>query len=292
MTTTGAVRWYVEAKGQKTVVTYDFDPSTSEAEALLRVRRLNGTFGARIDDVDLSQPLAPETRDAIRLLLATYKVLVFPGQTSLSAAGLMTLAVNFGEPELESHPTWPHYPGVPGVLVMKDEGEGRFETWHVDGSTRSVPSWISMLHAIDVPSYGRDTLFVDSEAIFDSLSPTLQQFLEGCMAEHVWPNGIDRPSVEWPVISTNPITNRKRLYVNRGYTSRIIGLSRPESEHLLSYLYQQVNVPEFQLRVSWQNWDLVIWDNESTQHALVRDVSYPRVMHRVMVSPGADKRTG
>ena len=53
------------------------------------------------------------------------------------------------------------------------------------------------------------------------------------------------------------------------------------------FLYPQAtDVPELQLRVSWDKGTLVMWDNERTQHYIVRDTQYDRVMHRVMVNTG------
>ncbi len=96
----------------------------------------------------------------------------------------------------------------------------------------------------------------------------------------------DAAPVEHPVIMTDPETGRKSVYVNRLYTSRIVGLRDEESDALLELLFKQTSVPELQLRVSWEPGTLTIWDNEKTQHYLVRDKQADRVMHRVMVNTG------
>jgi taurine dioxygenase len=74
--------------------------------------------------------------------------------------------------------------------------------------------------------------------------------------------------------------------VNRLYTSHIVGLKPEESALLLEYLYRQTQVPELQLRVKWQPGTLTMWDNEKTQHYIVRDKAADRRMHRVMVCTG------
>ena len=115
----------------------------------------------------------------------------------------------------------------------------------------------------------------------------LREFLEGLTALKSW--GAANPEaepVEHPVIMTDPDSGRKSLYVDRLYTRSIVGLREEESQALLELLYKQTHVPELQLRVSWDVGTLVIWDNEKTQHYLVRDRQFDRIMHRVMVNTG------
>ena len=50
-----------------------------------------------------------------------------------------------------------------------------------------------------------------------------------------------------------------------------MGVRDFESEHLLQLLYQLPQIPEFQLRVSWEPDMIVMWDNRSTQHYAPRD---------------------
>ena len=88
------------------------------------------------------------------------------------------------------------------------------------------------------------------------------------------------------MVVEDPDSGVKSLYVNQLYTTRIRELREEESDVLLAYLFRQTAVPELQLRVSWRPGTLVIWDNEKTQHYIVRDRPHARVMHRVMVNPG------
>lgn len=43
-----------------------------------------------------------------------------------------------------------------------------------------------------------------------------------------------------PVIRTNPVTGWKSVYVNRGFTKRINGVSKDESDMILAYLFNLV----------------------------------------------------
>jgi len=79
-------------------------------------------------------------------------------------------------------------------------------------------------------------------------------------------------------------TGRRALYVNTGFTDHIVGLSRKESDWLLSHLYAQASVPEFQCRFVWRPNSIAFWDNRSSQHYAVSDY-FPQVrrMERVTI---------
>ena len=51
---------------------------------------------------------------------------------------------------------------------------------------------------------------------------------------------------------THPVTGRKALYVNEGFTRYINGIPRDESTGILHYLYKHMANPLFQCRFRWQ----------------------------------------
>jgi len=131
-------------------------------------------------------------------------------------------------------------------------------------------------------------------AAYDLLSPHMKVFLEGLTATHDaeefreqsakygFPlytkerghpdNTGDRLRTSHPVIRTNPVTGFKALYVNKSFTKRIDQLSIDESDALLAYLFRLVAESfDFQVRFRWEQDDLCIWDNRSTQHSGIFD---------------------
>lgn len=74
---------------------------------------------------------------------------------------------------------------------------------------------------------------------------------------------------EHPVVRTHPVTGRRYLYVNRGFTRRIVGLAPTESEALLELLFRHCERPEFQVRYEWTVGDVAIWDERPTLHYAV-----------------------
>jgi taurine dioxygenase len=92
------------------------------------------------------------------------------------------------------------------------------------------------------------------------------------------------PPVVHPVIRTHPITGRKGLFVNDGFTNRINELEAAESDALLRFLFAHATRPEFTIRWRWQENDVAFWDNRITQHFAVDDYRPARrVMHRATI---------
>lgn len=85
-----------------------------------------------------------------------------------------------------------------------------------------------------------------------------------------------------PLIRTNPVTGWKSVYVNKGFTRRINGVTRDESEVLLKYLFELVTQNhDAQVRFRWQPNDCAIWDNRSTLHCATYDYGENRAGDRV-----------
>ena len=164
----------------------------------------------------------------------------------------------------------------------------------------------SILRAVVVPVAGGDTAFSNQEAAFEALSPSLQDFLSTLHAVHDgraqfkaaleqvgsgrW-EGKELPEIEpvvHPVVRTHPETGAKVLFVNPGFTSHIVELTRFESDALLSYLYADSVRPEFVVRYHWKSGDLGFWDNRATQHSVVGDFGdHHRVIQRVTIKGDA-----
>lgn len=221
----------------------------------------------------------------LRDLLREHKVIVLPDQRHVGPHGLANFGRLFGELAVDPHHMHAQVDGEPAVKILAMDldiaSQIPGDSWHTDGSTREATGYLSILQAIDVPDYGRDTVFADMEAAYHYLSQPTRTFLDSVTAFHSW--GSDRPNspdVEHPVVLLDSMTGRKSLYVNQRYTRVIKGLRGDESDFLLKFLCSQTRFSELQLRVSWRPGTIVMWDNEKTQRGLVFDRPYRRVMHR------------
>ncbi len=250
----------------------------------LRIRRLTPTIGAEIEGVDLTRPIGPELFAEIRRALADHLVIFFRDQ-DITPDQHVAFGRLFGE--LQIHPAAPHEPGRPELMIVEADANSERangEGWHTDVSCEAEPPMGSILHVKESPPEGGDTIFANMYAAYEALSERMKAHLDGLEAEHdgehvyrgLFRNlGVaDKPSYPravHPVIRTHPWTGRKALYVNQGFTTRILGLPRDESDALLGYLYRHMLHPMFQCRFRWTPNALAFWDNRSVQHHAVWD---------------------
>jgi alpha-ketoglutarate-dependent taurine dioxygenase len=276
----------------------------------LDVVPLSGSIGAEIRGVDLRR-LDEDTVTAIRQVWLDRKVVFFP-QQNLTPEEHLSFAARFGEPT-EGHPVIPGLDQHPQVFEIDYTAAAdlystygdvstryRGVRWHTDVTFVRRPPLGSILRAVAVPPAGGDTHFSDQQAAFEALSPTLQGFLSGLTAVHdgkaQFQGILDQVGegrwegetltalepVEHPVVRTHPETGARALFVNPGFTSHIKELGRPESDALLTFLYQHSVQPEFTVRYHWHEGDVGFWDNRATQHAVTGDFGdQHRVIQRV-----------
>jgi taurine dioxygenase len=257
---------------------------------------VSGVIGAEVQGLDLSQDLDQDTFEKLHEAFVNYKVLFFRGQRNLTPEGQVAFAAHFGP--IERHATLDHVENTPEVTILANDAQPARESWHTDTAYQEIPALGTVLRAIEIPSYGRDTCWVDMEAIYSSLSRSMQQFLGGLTAVHDWQKpkwmwdnttwahsqGEVFPPVVHPVVRTHPVSGRKAIYVARNTTTRIVELRPDESDNLLHFLFDQVKQPDYQVRFRWDIDSVAMWDNRSTQHYILADRDGHRVMHRVAIT--------
>ncbi|HEX5097414.1 MAG TPA: TauD/TfdA family dioxygenase [Acidimicrobiia bacterium] len=260
------------------------------------VQPLTPTIGAEVYGIDLGHLCDTGTLAELQKAWLDYKVLFFREQ-HITTDQHIAFCRQFGD--LEVHPFVPPKPGYPEVMVLiaNDKRKGSENAWHSDVTWRQEPSLGSMLRAVEIPPIGGDTLFADMEAAYGNLPESIKEQLDGRTAIHDFARVfgvVDEakraelrekyPPAEHPVIRTHPVSGRKSIYVNDGFTSHIVGMDPDESTKLLRLLYRQAAVPEYQCRLRWAPDTFALWDNRSAQHYAVSDY-FPqtRVMERVTI---------
>ncbi|MFK7668480.1 MULTISPECIES: taurine dioxygenase [Pseudomonas] len=269
----------------------------------LTLTPLSAALGAQIEGVDLTQPLSIEQREAIEQALLTHHVIFFRNQ-SINPQQQARFAANFGD--LHIHPIYPNIPEQPEVLVLDTAVTDVRDNavWHTDVTFLPTPALGAVLSAKQLPAFGGDTLWASGIAAFEGLSGPLQRLLDGLTATHDFTKSFplerfgstpedfarwdqtrkNNPPLSHPVIRTHPVSGRKALFVNEGFTTRINELSEAESEALLKLLFAHATRPEYTIRWRWQENDVAFWDNRVTQHYAVDDYRpNRRVMHRATI---------
>ena len=272
-------------------------PSENEPYETITVDKLTPVIGAEIGGIDLSRPLSGLCEAEVRRALAENLVIFFRDQ-ALSPADQLAFGRLFGD--LHLHPAAPHERGVPELMIIhtdRNSPRANGEGWHSDVSCDPEPPMGSILYIRECPPNGGDTLFANMYAAYEALSDRLKAYLDGLTAvhdgEHVYrglfaatgePDRASYPRAEHPVVRRHPETGRRALYVNRGFTTRILGIPIDESDGILRYLYEHMENPLFQCRFRWRPNSVAFWDNRCTQHRAMWDYwPHTRTGHRVTV---------
>lgn len=214
---------------------------TSDDLALFDLRPLQPTIGAEIHGIDISKPLAPGVRDAIRAAILKYKVVFFHDQ-QLDNDSHAAFAREFGP--LYTHPSTTHDPKITPIHNIAARDSERFDkrqagglkagdAYHSDTSWRLVPTWGAVLRAVDLPPVGGDTVWVDAHLAWQGLSEELKERLEGLHVTHDYraalnADGHDYPIVAHSVVRTHRETGEKILWVNLTQNPQILGVELAE----------------------------------------------------------------
>jgi taurine dioxygenase len=265
--------------------------------------RLSRALGAIVNGVELSQELSQSVIERLGELLVEHQVLLFRHQP-ITPEAQCRFAARFGS--LHVHPIYPVLPELPEIMLL-DTHEGFLpdnDNWHTDVTFSPTPPLAGILAAKRLPSVGGDTLWSSSSAAYDALSEPVRRLLDGLTAQHSvaksfpaerWQSEpafkeryehavAKHPPVNHPVVRTHPVSGRKGLFVNEGFTTHINELSPRESETLLKFLFSHQAQPEFTIRWRWSVDDIAFWDNRVTQHYAIADyLPGRRTMHRATV---------
>ena len=265
------------------------------------VAPLTPAVGGLVSGVDLSNPLSQRVVEGLRAALAERHVLFFENQ-DLDPHAQRDFAARFGN--LHVHPLYPHVDGVPEITSIETRPDylPDNDNWHTDVTFVETPPFGAVLTPRVLPPCGGDTLWSSTVAAYLALSEPLRRLLDGLTAEHNFEKsfprhrwGLGEKAAQWEkaVAANPPVVHpvvrtiegaRRGLFVNSGFTSRILELAPKESDALLAFLFEHMAKPEFTVRWRWKIGDVAFWDNRlSTHYATVDFLPHPRVMNRAAI---------
>lgn len=243
-------------------------------------------LGAEIYGVDLSQPVSDAQFAEIRDAFLTYQVLFFKDQKVIPPEQHVAFGKRFGP--LHAHPAAPTMAGHPEIFEIHATKASKIangEFWHSDVSCDETPPLGTMLQIHIAPPCGGDTMFSDMYAAYDDLSEPLKDMLGGLFAlhssAHIYKGrysdrgktdaDINCPEAIHPIVRTHTDTGRKSLFVNRTFTTKIVGLSDNESDAILNMLFEHAEQINHQIRFRWTLNDMAFWDNRCCMHRAIWD---------------------
>ncbi|MGB4115858.1 MAG: TauD/TfdA family dioxygenase [Polaromonas sp.] len=275
----------------------------------MRVEPLTCALGAEIKGVSLADASRSDDLFAhLKDLLLEHKVLFLRDQ-QITRAEHVAFARRFGE--LEDHPVAgsdPDHPGLVRIYKSPEAPNDRYEnSWHTDATWREKPPMGCVLHCVECPPVGGDTMWANMALAYKNLPAHIKTQISSLRARHSIEATFGAampienrlalkglyPDAEHPVVRTHPETGEKVLFVN-GFTTHFTNFHTPANVRvgqdytqgmgtLLQYLISQAMIPEYQVRWRWSPNDVAIWDNRCTQHYAVMD--YPPC-HRKMERAG------
>ncbi len=253
--------------------------SELEGEHGLDVVPIAGALGAAVRGLDPAR-LDERAAVALRRALDEHLVLFLVGLHP-TVGQLRDIGAFFGE--LEVHPYIAKVDEhTPEVCVLDTSATPKADIWHTDVTYSQHPPIAALLHMVQCPPAGGDTMWINCYEVHDSLSAPMQSFLAGLTCIH--DDGKQGSLVaEHPVVRVHPGSGRRSLYVNKQHGRRIPQLSRPESQALLGFLYRWQEQVKFSCRWRWSPGDVALWDERVTLHSIVDDTNDTRILHRVTV---------
>ena len=277
----------------------------------LAVKPIFGGFSAVIEGLDLSAPLNSEIINQITNYWLEYPVLIINKQ-NINDAEQVKFAKSFGE--LEIHPSLAHRSSkTPEIYRVSnvDENNQIMEPkstswqyleltwlWHTDSSFREIPSLGSILHGIEIPTIGGDTLFANMTKAFEALPKSEKQKFSKLHVFHSHDYIVSQskelsrrenkgqyetlPRVKHPLVRRHPVTKKQSLFLSPHTMESIVELEEKEGRTLLDDLINHATQDQFVYRHEWEVDDILMWDNRCTMHAVLPydSINHRRIMHR------------
>jgi taurine dioxygenase len=272
--------------------------------ASFTITPLTDRTGAEVVGLDFTQPIDTQARAVLNRAFAEHHVLVMRDQT-FGPDEFKTAAQVFGE--LQQHDKKEHHvPGHPDVYYISNDEivNGKRvipgETFHTDHSNHPRPPKATMLFAIDLPSKGGDTQYVNMHDAYDDLPADTRRRIDGLKAMHVYLSkysprqlgsitadslrDVPPPGVH-PLVRTHPENGRKALYLNPVRMESIVGMEDTDALALIDDLMRHATQKKYEYRHKWRHGDWVIWDNRSVMHQANPDydMNERRYLYRLML---------
>ncbi|HXW26064.1 MAG TPA: TauD/TfdA family dioxygenase [Xanthobacteraceae bacterium] len=265
---------------------------------------LTGHTGAEVVGLDFTQAIDADTRAALNEAFAEHHVLVMRDQ-HFAPDEFKAAAKVFGD--LKQHDKKErHVPGHPDVYYVSNDEivNGRRvipgETFHTDHSNHPRPPKATTLFAVELPSRGGDTQYVNMHDAYDDLPAATKARIDGLQAVHVYlskysPRQLGSISAQslrdvpppgiHPLVRTHPDNGRKALFLNPVRIESIVGMEDEDALALIDELMRHATQKKYEYRHKWHYGDWVIWDNRSVMHQANPDydMNERRYLYRLML---------
>ena len=155
-------------------------------------------------------------------------------------------------------------------IVSEEEMFGAdYLHWHTDQSY-SPGNFNGTLLAFDTADHETYTEFADMQKAYEDLPPHIIEYFQNVVCKYGVPTGLDdlispaqkrileRSRVEWPLITTHPVTGKKSLYFS---PLTLVETNIPlEVDRLVEHC------EKYTFKHHWRPGDILLWDNRRVIH--------------------------
>ena len=277
------------------------------------MREMPNGFALELVGVPLHETPSAQTVGRITAAWTDRGVLLYRRQ-AISEAELRDFSGCFGKLERVVRTDWAS-PNVPDVGIISNMrnmtgnligglGDGEVQ-WHSDQSYVANPATGCLLHAVELPRTGGDTMWANLASAYAKLPSHLHQVVEGRKGLFSYTKRLagygegDRkitaemraktPDVVHDLVQRNPRTGKASLYFDPTTIIGIVGMPDDEARTVLTELTVFCTQPQFVYRHKWQVGDVVMWDNAFLLHRRESfDPNQVRLMKRTTLALSPD----
>ena len=281
-------------------------------------------FGARV--TGLTQELTKDEaiRAQLNALFEERGVIVFEGVTPTHE---MQMAISniFGPPKeyplksasLVGYSTLEikREPGASDNNIVEIDGKllSNWRPWHFDHAFTNELNRAGVLRVVVLPPEGGMTGFADGIQLYDAISPSLRDEIEGLNVIYTMdtlfahmrfgkPKNFREVTPESPEVARNIVeitksmpraihpavwtrqSGEKVLHVSGQHSVGIEGREDPEGDALLEAVCQEIIDKVRPYFHAWKPTDMVLWDNWRLLHSVSGiDPKYSRIVHRTTI---------
>lgn len=250
---------------------------------------LPGAFGAEIVGLDLAKDQSSETMSRLGRLLYENRFLAIRGQ-AIEPATFLSFGRKWGAPIplVDRGHRNAEFPEITEATNAPDMPKSYAMHWHQDNSYDTVPSAVTLLHCLEAPDEGGETLFVDCVAAYEALPAKVQARIESLVVLHGLGRGKPLPdeniinprasaknlrrfthldTVRHPMVRRHPVTGEKALYGLGGTPFGIEGMDEADGQELLLEMKLHAIAPQFRTHYRARLDDILMWDNFLVMHS-------------------------
>ena len=263
---------------------------------MFQITPLSSIMGARVTGLNLDKPLSCEEQKERSLAFLNHHLLCIQA-SPLPPDRLVEFSKYFGIPQNQLlRNQWDS--DCPEVSILEstykdakakpaDLSTLRLSGWHTDDSYFQTPAKATVLQALEIPTVGGQTCFVNTRKAYEEMPENVKANIEKLVAIHKYDTKrasaraqklSDEETRETedachPLVRTHEETGLKAIYFTPNRTDQVIGMDRKESDKLLDIIYAWVTRMKFQYHHEWSVGDILLWDNRCLLHSV--NTNYP-----------------